>query len=115
MRRKHAEFYRRDLAGSCVTLPYCDPRAYHIYHQYTVRHPRRDALKQYLADKGVASGIYYPLALHLQEAYAYLGHKQGDFPEAERATAEVLSIPVYPELTEEQIDYVADLIQRFDE
>jgi dTDP-4-amino-4,6-dideoxygalactose transaminase len=114
LRRKHAEIYRDRLAGACVTLPYCDRRAHHTYHQFTLRHPRRDALKRHLAKNDVDSGIYYPLALHLQEAYSYLGHKPGDFPEAERATAEVLSIPVYPELSEEQIAYVAGLIHEFD-
>jgi len=113
-RRRHAERYRERLAGVCATLPYCDPRAGHIYHQFTIRHPQRDALKAYLKENGVDSGVYYPLPLHLQTAYASLGGKPGDFAVAERAAQEVLSIPIHPELTEAQIDYVADLIRRFD-
>lgn len=112
-RRRHAERYRQRLADSPLTLPYCDPRAGHIYHQFTIRHPRRDALKTCLRESGVDTGVYYPLPLHLQEAYAYLGGKPGDHPAAERASQEVLSLPVHPELTESQIDYVADLIRRF--
>jgi dTDP-4-amino-4,6-dideoxygalactose transaminase len=114
-RRAHADKYFGLLSGSSCTLPYVDPRAYHIYHQFTIRHPRRDELKNYLKENEVATGVYYPLALHLQEAYAHLGHKPGDFPESEKATAEVLSIPVYPELSDEQIAYVAHLIRRFDD
>lgn len=113
-RRHNAGEYRRLLANASVTLPYNDPRAHHIYHQYTLRSPRRDALQAYLKENGIASGVYYPLALHLQEAYASLGGKQGDFPAAEQATQEVLSIPIYPELTEEQRVYVAETLLQFD-
>jgi len=114
IRIKHAERYRQLLDGSSVTLPYVDSRCRHIYHQFTLRCPRRDALQAHLKQNGAASGVYYPLALHLQEAYAFLGGKPGDFPVAERATQEVLSIPIHSELADEQIDYVADLIRRFD-
>jgi dTDP-4-amino-4,6-dideoxygalactose transaminase len=114
LRRAHAEKYFNLLSGSAVTLPYTDPRAFHTFHQFTIRHPKRDELKAYLQEHDIASGIYYPLALHLQEAYAFLGYKAGDFPEAERATMESLSIPVYPELTNEQIEFVANTIRGFD-
>jgi dTDP-4-amino-4,6-dideoxygalactose transaminase len=113
-RRRNADHYRALLAGTSVALPCVAPRAHHIYHQFTIRSPRRNALQTYLRENGVASGVYYPLALHLQQAYASLGGKPGDFPAAERATQEVLSIPVHPELTDDQIDLVADLIRRFD-
>ncbi len=113
-RREHADRYRRLLAGTSAIVPATDSRDYHTYHQFTIRHPRRDALKSFLAENEVASGIYYPLALHLQEAYADLGYRPGSFPEAERATTEVLSLPVYPELSDEQIVYVARLIRQFD-
>jgi dTDP-4-amino-4,6-dideoxygalactose transaminase len=112
-RRGNAARYRQLLANTNTVLPSCDPRAEHIYHQFTLRHPRRDALQSYLKEHEVDTGIYYPLALHLQSAYAFLGHRPGDFPHAERATQEVLSIPIHPELTNEQIEYVADLIRRF--
>jgi dTDP-4-amino-4,6-dideoxygalactose transaminase len=113
-RRRNADRYRELLAGTSVTLPCVTPRAHHIYHQFTIRSSRRDALQAYLRENGVASGVYYPLALHLQQAYASLGCKPGDYPAAERATQEVLSIPVHPELTDDQIVMVADLIRRFD-
>ena len=113
-RRRNAERYRTLVAGAGVTLPCIDPRARHIYHQFTIRSPRRDALQAWLKQHDVASGVYYPLALHLQEAYKSLGYQEGDFPAAERATREVLSIPVHPELTEAQVDLVADLIREFD-
>ncbi len=113
-RRAHAHKYFELLRDSAVSLPYTDPRTYHTYHQFTIRHLRRNDLNAFLQEHGIASGIYYPLALHLQEAYAHLGHSAGDFPEAERATQEVLSIPVYPELTDDQIEYTAEHVRRFD-
>lgn len=114
LRRKHAESYLRRLGNSCVLLPYSDPRAYHIYHQFTVRSSRRSALQAYLKEHEVDSGVYYPLALHQQEAYSHLGYRTGDFPHAERAAQEVLSLPVHAQLTDDQVEYVADLICRFD-
>jgi len=113
-RRAHAQKYYNLLRDSAVSLPYCDTRAYHTFHQFTIRHRRRDDLKAHLQENGIASGIYYPLALHLQEAYRHLGYSAGDFPEAERATQEVLSIPVYPELADDQIEYTADCVRRFE-
>jgi dTDP-4-amino-4,6-dideoxygalactose transaminase len=113
-RRQHADVYHRRLQDGPVSLPYCDPRAHHTYHQFTIRSTQRDALKDHLKAREVDAGIYYPLALHQQVAYSTLGYKEGDFPEAERATQEVLSIPVHPDLTTEQVEYVADCIRRFD-
>jgi dTDP-4-amino-4,6-dideoxygalactose transaminase len=86
---------------------------YHIYNQYVIRVKRRDDLKQHLASKGIATAIYYPLALHLQNCFSYLGYKKGDFPESEKATAEVLALPVYPELSTEQQEYVVASIKEF--
>ena len=119
-RRAHAALYNEmlgevsDGTGKKIILPPCEPGNVHIYHQYTIRHSRRDALQAYLKVNGVASEVYYPHPLHTLPAYAYLGYREGDFPLAERAAREVLSLPVHPELTEEQIVYVADLIRRFD-
>ena len=113
-RRAHAQRYCELLADGPIAVPYTDPRAYHTFHQFTIRHPRREALKAYLQEHGIASGVYYPLALHLQEAYSGLGYREGSFPEAERATQEVLSIPVYPELSDDQIEYVAERIRKFE-
>lgn len=118
-RRRNAELYHTLLAdvsdptAEGIQLPGHDPANCHIYHQYTIRHPRRDALQAYLKANEVDSEIYYPIPTHLQPAYAYLGYKEGDFPAAERVAREVLSLPIHPELTEDQIVYVAELIRRF--
>jgi dTDP-4-amino-4,6-dideoxygalactose transaminase len=105
------------LAGSSVAeglvLPWTDPRAEHVFHQYVIRAPRRDALRAFLAEEGVGSEIYYPLALHEQESLAFLGYKRGDFPESERAADEVLALPIYPELREDEIETVVDAVRRF--
>ncbi len=86
---------------------------YHTYHQYVIRTQKRDELQKFLKEKGVSTGIYYPFPLHLQKCFAYLGHKKGDFPESEKAASEVLAIPIYPELTSEQQEYVVHSIAEF--
>ncbi len=96
-----------------LVLPYTDPRAHHIFHQYVIRAPRRDALRQYLTDRQIGSEIYYPLPLHLQTSLAYLGYTKGDFPESERAAAEVLALPMYPELREDEQQTVVEAIRTF--
>jgi dTDP-4-amino-4,6-dideoxygalactose transaminase len=106
-RQAHAAIYNHAFAGSAVTPPPIEPGNESIYNQYVVRVPKRDAVKQRLADKGIGAAIYYPIPLHLQECFRYLGHKEGDFPESERACREVLALPVYPELPREQVEYVA--------
>jgi len=84
-----------------------------IYNQYVVRVPRRDELQAYLTRQGIGTAIYYPLSLHQQECFASLGYGAGDFPESERAAAEVLALPIYPELTDEQIVYVVEQVRSF--
>lgn len=96
-----------------VTSPVTDPANEHIYHQYTIRVPRRDELKQHLLDRGIGCAVYYPKALHLQPCFAALGYGEGAFPESERACREVLSLPVYPELSREQQDVVVETIGEF--
>jgi len=86
---------------------------YHIYNQFVIRAKNRDDLKKYLIDNGVGCEVYYPLCFHEQNCFSYLGYKRGDFPVAEKAAAEVLAIPVYPELTEEQQNYVVSVIEKF--
>jgi len=86
---------------------------YHVYNQYVIRVKERDELQTFLMSKGIATAVYYPLALHLQECFSYLGYKQGDFPETEKATAEVLALPIYPELGNDQQEYIAASIKEF--
>ena len=112
-RRRVAAHYNELLAGLPVATPYEAPKMRHIYHQYTIRTPRRDELRAFLKDQGIGTMIYYPLPLHLQEMYAGLGLGEGSFPEAELAANEVLSLPIYPELTDEQIEQVANTIRQF--
>jgi dTDP-4-amino-4,6-dideoxygalactose transaminase len=96
-----------------IVLPITDPRAGHVFHQYVIRAPRRDALRQYLADRQIGSEIYYPLPLHLQTSLAHLGYKKGDFPHSEQAAEEVLALPLYPELREDEQQTVAAAIAAF--
>ncbi|GAC1417669.1 MAG: DegT/DnrJ/EryC1/StrS family aminotransferase [Acidobacteriaceae bacterium] len=96
-----------------VVLPWTDSRATHVFHQYVIRAPRRDALRQYLTQQGIGSEIYYPGPLHLQSALSDLGYRSGDFPEAERAAAEVLALPIFPELRADEQETVVDAIRRF--
>src|SRR5438067_7069121 len=113
-RRKNAAFY--DEAFSDVPeirTPYVDPANESIYNQYTIRAERRDALQGFLKERGIGTSIYYPLPLHLQPCFAYLGYRQGACPEAERAAAEVLSLPIYPELTRDQLEEVATTVRAF--
>jgi len=85
----------------------------HVYHLYVVQVKNRDKLQIFLSENGIGTGLHYPIPLHLTRAYAYLGYKKGDFPEAERLANEILSLPLYPELTEEQIEYVCEKIKAF--
>jgi dTDP-4-amino-4,6-dideoxygalactose transaminase len=116
-RQRNAAFYDRALSaaalGSRVVTPIAVPGQRHIFNQYIVRVQTRDALKQYLAERSIGTEIYYPLPLHRQECFAYLGYGPGDFPESERAAAETLALPIYPELTEEQLGHVVSSIAEF--
>jgi dTDP-4-amino-4,6-dideoxygalactose transaminase len=118
-RRERAATYTRMLSEAgleeFVTPPYVVAGARHIFHQYVIRihDGRRDALLEHLKSGGVGTKIYYPVPLHLQPCFAYLGHKEGDFPESERAARETLALPIYPELTNEQQEYVVETLRRF--
>jgi dTDP-4-amino-4,6-dideoxygalactose transaminase len=96
-----------------VVLPYSDPRATPVFHQYVIRAPRRDALRAHLTAQQIGSDIYYPVPLHLQAALKDLGYKPGDFPHAERASAEVLALPLYPELRDDEQQTVVNAIRDF--
>jgi dTDP-4-amino-4,6-dideoxygalactose transaminase len=105
-RRAVAAHYDKQLAGAGVNTPACLPERRHVYHVYAIREARRDALQSFLHDRGVSTGIHYPIPVHLQRAFAELGHKEGDFPHSEAAANGVLSLPMYPELALEQQDVV---------
>ncbi|MBI3592488.1 MAG: DegT/DnrJ/EryC1/StrS family aminotransferase, partial [Nitrospirae bacterium] len=81
-------------------------------HQYTIRSPRRDFIRQQLKEHGIPSVVYYPIPLHLQEAMAFMGHREGDFPVAEQVSKEVLSLPIYPELDEADIRFTSETIRK---
>lgn len=120
-RRRNAELYRGEFARlgllDRITLP-AEPYAssglknHHIYHQYVVRVPERDKVRGALSAAGIGCAVYYPVPLHLQECFAPLGHAEGDFPESEKASRETLALPIYPELTADQILEVAQALAR---
>lgn len=123
-RRENASYYNKlfkesGLVGeNLIQLPeavYRDSgvQDYHTYHQYVVRAKDRDDLKAFLKEKGVATAVYYPVPLHLQKCFADLGYKEGDFPESEKAASEVLALPIYPELTANQQEFLVTCIKKF--
>jgi dTDP-4-amino-4,6-dideoxygalactose transaminase len=112
-RRRIASLYADLLAGAPVMTPFEAPGMHHVYHQYTIRAPKRDELRAYLQDQGIGTRVYYPVPLHLQEIYSTLGLGLGSFPESEQAAREVLSLPIYPELTLDQVETVAGAVRRF--
>jgi dTDP-4-amino-4,6-dideoxygalactose transaminase len=113
-RRRNAAYYDAAFADLTeVVTPYIDPANTSIYNQYTIRVPQRDALQAHLKALGVGSAIYYPLPLHLQPCFAYLGYREGQCPESEKAAKEVLSLPVFPELTAAQRDEVIAAVRGF--
>ena len=112
-RRRVAHRYHELLAGTPLKLPREADYAESAWHLYAVRHPRRADLKKHLEANEIGCGLHYPLPVHLQKAYAQLGHKPGDFPVAEKAAGECLSLPIYPEMTDAQIQRVADVVKDF--
>jgi len=116
MRRKNAAYYTELLnkeLGDRVITPVEVENRYHVYHQYTIRVKDRDQLQQFLKDNGVATMIYYPKPLHLQPVFSDLGYKEGDLPESEKACKEALSLPMFPELSKEQQEYIVSKIKEF--
>jgi dTDP-4-amino-4,6-dideoxygalactose transaminase len=108
-RRVAAALYNAHLSNA-VELPVEKPGYVHVYHQYTIRSPRRNELQRHLRENDVSSVVYYPLPLHMQEAVSFLGYKRGDFPVAEEVAEKVLSLPIYPELEEADVKRIAGLI-----
>ncbi len=112
-RQVHAALYNQVFKDTEIITPFVEEYNFHVYNQYIIRVKNRDETREYLEQKGIGTEIYYPLPLHLQECYKYLGYHESDFPESEGAARETLSIPVYPELTEDQQREVAQHIKDF--
>jgi dTDP-4-amino-4,6-dideoxygalactose transaminase len=117
-RAERAAVYTRLISEAdlsfAVTAPFVRPDCRHIFHQYVIRVPRyRDALMEHLKERSVGTKVYYPIPLHLQDCFSYLGYKQGAFPEAERAANETFALPAYPELSEAQLTYVVESMESF--
>ena len=121
-RRAAADFYGAEFVRAGLTERITRPAApyrdrgltnHHVYHQYVIRAPMRDALREHLDKREIETAIYYPLGLHEQKCFAYLGYKKGDFPETERAARETLALPIYPEISREAQRYVVDAIAEF--
>ncbi len=113
-RAENAVYYNGQLAALELITPYVPDANTHIYHQYMVRaknNKSRDSIMNHLNEKGIDSRVFYPIPLHLQPCFSYLGYRKGNFPESEKAAQEIFSLPVYPELTHEQMDYVVKSIK----
>lgn len=112
-RIENARYYNEVLKDLPILLPEFRDDGSHVYHQYVIRAEKRDELREFLKKNGIETGIYYPLPLHLQKCFQYLGYKEGDFKEAEEASKKALAIPVHPELKEKEREHVARTIRRF--
>lgn len=110
-RKAIAQRYRERLSGLPITLPHDDPRDECAYHLFVIYVENRDSVQAELKNAGIGTAVHYPLPLHLQKALAHLGYKRGDFPHAERACERALALPLFPELTEAQVDYVCDSLR----
>lgn len=113
LRREHADFYNLELADMDVTTPYEEENVKHVYHMYMLQSEKRVELLDYLKENGIATGVYYPVPLHLQKAYLNLGYKEGDMPNAEYLSHRTFAIPVFAELSLEEQGYIIDIIKRF--
>jgi dTDP-4-amino-4,6-dideoxygalactose transaminase len=111
LRQRHAARYHQLLADPRIGLPELLDDGSHVYHQYVVRVNDRETLRDTLGRQGIGTGVHYPIPVHLQEACRFLGYSAGDLPHTERAASEVLSLPMYPELTEAQLEYVASALR----
>ena len=109
-RRKNAEYYNKRFADTAVQTPYVRSDCVTVYHLYVIRVSDRDKLMEHLRENNIGCGIYYPMPLHLQKCFEYLGYKKDDFPESEKAANEVLALPIYPELTDEMKDCVVKAV-----
>ena len=113
-RAKHAKHYTERLSKiGGIKIPKVDKNNHEVYYVYNILVDKRDELAKFLAENEVGYSIYYPLPLHLQKCFSYLGYKKGDFPAAERISNEIIALPMYPELTDDEVDYVCDTIEKF--
>ncbi len=112
-RQKIALMYNKLLTDLPIITPDIPSDSDHVFHLYIIRTPKRDQLSVYLNKKGISTGLHYPIPIHLQAAYQDLGYKKGDFPIAEKLAAEILSLPIYPELNNSQVEYIAKTIKDF--
>ncbi|MFN3532006.1 MAG: DegT/DnrJ/EryC1/StrS family aminotransferase, partial [Candidatus Brocadia sp.] len=112
-RRSIAAYYHEHLKGLPIRLPKVEPHNTHIFHQYVIATPNRDALMKYLESQGIETTIYYPIPLHLQKCFEHLGYKRGALPESERASNETLALPIFPEITQKEQNYVIHHIKNF--
>jgi len=113
-RQKIAQIYTQAFMGKGIITPFVEEFNFHVYNQYTIRVKNREKLARHLKELGIDVAIHYPTPLHLQPAFSYLGYKAGDFKQSEQAAKEVLSLPIYPELTDEQIEKVICAVLSFD-
>jgi dTDP-4-amino-4,6-dideoxygalactose transaminase len=114
MRRSNGAKYNAHFKGFApVKTPVIRDYNTTIYNQYVIRVPRRNELQSFLKEQGIGTEVYYPVSMHEQECFKSLGHKKGDFPNSEKAEAETLALPIYSELTDEQIQYVAGKVKQF--
>lgn len=113
-RRENAEYFNQRLGGLSLKVPFVAEGNTHIYHQYILRlNSSSRRLIAHLKEKGIDARVYYPLPLHLQRCFKYLGYKRGDFPASEKASQQTLAIPVYPDLARHEMDYIVDAIRGF--
>jgi dTDP-4-amino-4,6-dideoxygalactose transaminase len=111
-RRRLAARYCESLAGLPLKLPVEAPGRKHVWHLFVALHPRRDHVRSELEARGIQTGLHYPVPVHLQEAYGELEHRPGDFPIAERVASDCISLPLFPEMTDEQQDRVVAALQQ---
>ena len=114
-RREHARFYNEQLKDTELVTPFEAKNVKHIYHLYILQSENRTELINYLKEKGIATGIYYPIPLHLQKAYKFLGYKEGDLPNAEYLSHRTFAIPMFAELTDEEKEYIVETLKKFGE
>jgi dTDP-4-amino-4,6-dideoxygalactose transaminase len=112
-RREIADQYTDLLTNTEIVTPYVPPHIKPVFHIYCIRHKNRDGLLKHLKERGIEAGIHYPVPLHLQPVYENLGYKRGDFPHTEQAADEILSLPLYPELTNDQVQFIVDAVKEF--